>query len=58
MAGLSTNEIIENASILFEDGIIKEIFRDPPAIEGALVINAAQFYISGFIDMHAWRRWL
>ena len=50
---ITTNEIIENASILFEYGIIKEIFRDPPAIEGALVINAQHNFISpGFIDMH------
>lgn len=50
---IATHEIIENASILFEDGLIVEIFRDAPSIESALIIDAQNSFIApGFVDIH------
>lgn len=50
---IETHEIIENASILFEDGVIVEIFRNAPSIESALIIDARNNFIApGFIDIH------
>lgn len=50
---ITKSGIIGNASLLFEEGIIKEIFREAPAVEWAMVIDAQNNFISpGFIDIH------
>lgn len=54
-AGVVTcDEVIENASVFIEDGLIKDIkTRSPAYIEGVQVIDANGTYLlPGFIDLH------
>ncbi|MCL2528626.1 MAG: N-acetylglucosamine-6-phosphate deacetylase [Defluviitaleaceae bacterium] len=47
------DQIIENASVLAEDGYIKKIFTDETTITADEVVDAKNLYISpGFIDTH------